>query len=103
MNNTLFNSLSFFWSIRKPSAISFNLLKDKNVFENTIAPDNPSFFSFKYSFIFSISFFFNFAPLYNILFDPKDNYCAFIPSYNIFINDKYSSFLFSLKCLFILL
>ena len=80
-----------------------SLLNDRNVLENTIAPGKPSFLFFKYFFIISISLFNNLEPLYNILLDANDNDFVFIPSYNIFIYDKYSSFLFSLKSLFILL
>ena len=63
--NTLDKSLSVFLSSKYPLAISMLFVKDKNVWQNTIAPGKSFFLLAKYSFIFSISLFAILLPLYN--------------------------------------
>ena len=100
--NKTFDKFGFrLFCFKNFSAISFSLLKDKNVLEKTITPGKSLIFLFIFEIIIFISSSEIFEPLYNKLLEARGNDFNFTPSYNILIYSKYLSILFIPKSLFI--
>ena len=99
--NTLDKLLFLFLYFKYLKAIAFSFEKDKNDFEKTIEAGKFGSLLFKYFLIAFISSLDILAPLNNTLFVAKGNDCNLVPSYNVWIKDKWFVFSFNPKSLLI--